>query len=148
MIRIFVGSQAGNIRPSMWIIIMTFLLAIFIALAKRRDDVLIYLESGNKARKVIDGYNLEFLNTTMVIMASVVIVSYIMYTISPDVVGRMHSDKLYLTVVFVILGLLRYMQITIVEKKSGSPTEILLKDRFLQISVLGWIITFILLIYV
>lgn len=148
VIRIFVGSQAGNIWLSMWIIIMTFLLALFIALAKRRDDVLVYLETGDKARKIIDGYNLEFLNTSMVIMASVVIVSYIMYTISSDVVSRMHSENLYLTVVFVILGLLRYMQITIVEKKSGSPTEMLLRDRFLQLSILGWIATFILLIYV
>ncbi len=148
VIRIFVGSQTGNIWLSMWIIIMTFLLALFIALAKRRDDVLIYLETGDKARKIIDGYNLEFLNTSMVIMASVVIVSYIMYTISSDVVSRMHSENLYLTVVFVILGLLRYMQITIVEKKSGSPTEMLLRDRFLQLSILGWIATFILLIYV
>ncbi|OGW37557.1 MAG: prenyltransferase [Nitrospirae bacterium RBG_13_39_12] len=148
VIRIFVGSQTGNIWLSMWIIIMTFLLALFIALAKRRDDVLIYLETGDKTRKIIDGYNLEFLNTSMVIMASVVIVSYIMYTISSDVVSRMHSENLYLTVVFVILGLLRYMHITIVEKKSGSPTEMLLRDRFLQLSILGWIATFILLIYV
>jgi decaprenyl-phosphate phosphoribosyltransferase len=83
----------------------------------------------------------------MMVMASVIIVSYIMYTVSPDVVAKMHSDKLYFTVAFVILGLMRYMQITFVEDKNGSPTEIILKDSFLRISVLGWIITFGLLIY-
>ncbi len=147
VIRILVGAETGNIKLSMWIIIMTFLLAVFIALAKRRDDIIIYLESGIKTRNVVDGYNLEFLNTSMIIMASVLIVSYIMYTISPDVAVRLHSDKLYLTVLFVILGIMRYMQITIVEKKSGSPTELVLKDIFLQLSILGWLTTFALLLY-
>ena len=78
VLRLFVGSVSGNIPLSMWIIIITFLLAIFLALAKRRDDVIIYLSSGIKSRPVIDGYNLEFLNASMIVMVSVVIVSYIM----------------------------------------------------------------------
>lgn len=147
VIRLFVGSQVANIPLSFWIIIMTFLLAIFISLAKRRDEVLIFSHSGNKPRTIIDGYNLKFLDTSMMIMASVIIVAYIMYTVSPDIIVKMHTDKLYFTVVFVILGLMRYMQITFVENKSGSPTEIVLKDSFLRLSILGWIITFGLLIY-
>ena len=147
VIRLFVGSQVANVPLSLWIIIMTFLLAIFISLAKRRDEVLIYALSGNKTRTIVDGYNLKFLDASMMVMASVIIVAYIMYTVSPDVIVKMHSDKLYFTVVFVILGLMRYMQITFVENKSGSPTEIVLKDSFLRLSILGWIITFGLLIY-
>lgn len=147
VIRLFVGSQVASVPLSLWIIIITFLLAIFISLAKRRDDVLIYAESGNKTRTIVDGYNLKFLDTSMMVMASVIIVSYIMYTVSPDVIAKMHSDKLYFTVVFVILGLFRYMQITFVEKRSGSPTEIFLKDRFMQFVLLGWIIFFGILIY-
>lgn len=147
ILRLFVGSISGDVPLSMWIIIITFLLAVFIALAKRRDDVIIYLESGRKTRKAVDGYNLEFLDASMIIMSSVVIVCYIMYTISHDVVSKLHSDKLYLTVIFVILGLMRYMQITFVEKRSGSPTEVLLQDRFIQLSIAGWLATFIFLIY-
>jgi 4-hydroxybenzoate polyprenyltransferase len=147
VIRLFVGAYVANVPLSLWIIIITFLLAIFISLAKRRDDVLIYAASGNKTRTVVDGYNLKFLDTAMMVMASVIIVSYIMYTVSPDVIAKMHSDKLYFTVVFVILGLFRYMQITFVEGKSGSPTEIFLKDRFMQFVLLGWIIIFGIIIY-
>jgi 4-hydroxybenzoate polyprenyltransferase len=147
VIRLFAGSLAGNVHLSMWIILMTFLLALFIALAKRRDDVLIYAENGNKTRKVVDGYNVEFLNTALMIMASITIVAYIMYTVSPDVVTKMGTDKLYMTLIFVLLGFMRYLQITLVEKRSGSPTEVLLKDKFLQSSILGWIITFLFLIY-
>jgi hypothetical protein len=70
-----------------------------------------------------------------------------MYTVSPDVIAKFGTDRLYLTTAFVILGIMRYMQITFVEEKSGSPTEILLKDRFIQFTLLGWIFSFGILIY-
>lgn len=147
VIRLFVGAVVINIELSKWIIIMTFLLALFLAFAKRRDDVLIYLESGKKTRKVVDGYNIEFLNASMMVMSSVIIVSYIMYTISPEVIARINNNKLYLTVVFVILGILRYMHISFVEKNSGSPTEVLLIDKYIQLILLGWVISLILFFY-
>ena len=131
----------------MWIVIMTFLLALFMALAKRRDDVLIYLETGEKMRKVVDGYNLRFLDTAMAIMASVVIVAYTIYTTSTEVITRVQSEFLYLTAFFVIVGVMRYLQIVFVEKDSGSPTRIALKDRFMQITLIGWIATFAWVLY-
>jgi 4-hydroxybenzoate polyprenyltransferase len=148
VLRLFIGEAAakGEAPLSMWIILITFLLALFLALAKRRDDVLL-LNEGVKARKSIDGYNLEFINGGMMIMASVTIVAYISYCISPEVIEKFHSDKLFYTVIFVILGILRYMQISFVENKSGSPTRILLKDPFLQLTLAGWIVSFILIIY-
>ena len=147
VLRLFIGSVVTNIPLSMWIVVMTFLLALFMALAKRRDDVLIYLDTGKKMRKVIDGYNLQFLDTAMAIMASVVIVSYTIYTTSPEVVERVHSQYLYLTALFVILGIMRYLQITFVLKDSGSPTKIVFEDRFIQLTLLGWIITFAWILY-
>ena len=147
VLRLFVGSAVTGISLSMWIVVMTFLLALFMALAKRRDDVLIFLETGKKMRGVIDGYNLQFLDTAMAIMASVVIVAYITYTTSSEVVSRMHSEYLYLTALFVVLGVLRYLQIAFVLKDSGSPTKIVLKDRFMQLVLFGWIISFAWILY-
>ncbi|MCB9233535.1 MAG: decaprenyl-phosphate phosphoribosyltransferase [Bacteroidia bacterium] len=148
VLRLFVGAKVATDLPlSMWIILMTYLLALFLGMAKRRDDVLLANE-GAKVRKNIDGYNLEFINGAMMIMASVTIVSYISYTISPGITEKFGSNNLYLTVFFVILGILRYMQLTFVEQKSGSPTKILLKDLFLQLTLAGWVIAFILLLYV
>jgi 4-hydroxybenzoate polyprenyltransferase len=147
VLRLFIGSIVTNISLSMWIIIMTFLLALFMALAKRRDDVLIYLDTGKKMRKVIDGYNLQFLDTAMAIMASVVIVAYTIYTTSPEVLARAQNKYLYLTSLFVILGIMRYLQIAFVFKNSGSPTKIVLKDRVMQLILVGWIITFIWILY-
>ncbi|MFA5859482.1 MAG: UbiA prenyltransferase family protein [Elusimicrobiota bacterium] len=147
VIRIFVGGYATSTYLSHWIVIMTFLFAIFFAAAKRRDDVLILTEKGQKMREVVDGYNIKFLDALITIMASIVIVSYIMYTIAPETVAKVQTDKLYLTVFFVILGITRYLQLVLVENNSGSPTEVLLKDKFIQLSVLGWIITCGVLIY-
>ncbi len=147
VVRIFVGSQVSRVPLSIWIVIMTFLLALFLALAKRRNDILIYLETGEKTRKSVDGYNIEFLTSSMMIMASVVIVAYILYTVSADVQAKMHTDKLYLTALFVVLGILRYLQITIVERNSGSPTMVLIRDRFLQLILLGWLALFAWILY-
>lgn len=147
VLRLFIGSAVTNIPLSMWIVIMTFLLALFMALAKRRDDVLIYLDTGKKMRKVIDGYNLQFLDTAMAIMASVVIVAYTIYTTSSEVVARLNSEHLYLTALFVILGVMRYLQIAFVLKDSGSPTMIVLKDRFMQLTLIGWALTFAWILY-
>lgn len=147
VLRLFVGSVVTGIPLSMWIVVMTFLLALFMALAKRRDDVLIFMETGKKMRKVIDGYNLQFLDTAMAIMASVVIVAYITYTTSAEVVSRIHSEYLYLTALFVVLGVLRYLQVAFVLKDSGSPTKIVLKDRFMQLVLLGWVIAFAWILY-
>ncbi|MEM9721751.1 MAG: UbiA prenyltransferase family protein [Bacteroidota bacterium] len=146
VIRIALGASVDAIPLSMWIILMTFLLALFIGLAKRRDDVSLAAE-GKNVRKSISGYNLPFINGAMMIMASVLIVSYISYTISADTQEKFSNPYLYVTVFFVILGILRYMQLTLVEERSGTPTLILWKDRFLQLTILGWLISFVVLIY-
>ncbi len=147
VLRLFIGSTVTGIHLSQWIVVMTFLLALFMALAKRRDDVLIFMDTGQKMRKVIDGYNLQFLDTAMAIMASVVIVAYTVYTTSSDVTEKFNSDSLYMTALFVILGIMRYLQVVFVVQDSGSPTRILLKDRFLQLTLLGWGLTFVWILY-
>ena len=147
VLRLFIGEAAGEgaLPLSMWIILCTFLLAMFLALAKRRDDVLLKAE-GKKVRKSIYGYNLEFINGGMMIMASVTLVAYISYTVSPEVLSRLGTKQLYFTTFFVIIGILRYMQITFVEQKSGSPTKVLLRDTFLQLTIAGWVMSFIFLV--
>jgi decaprenyl-phosphate phosphoribosyltransferase len=147
VLRLLIGSFAANVELSHWIIIITFLLAFFIALAKRRDDVLIFLNSSQKMRQSIDGYNLKFIETAMQIAASVVIVSYLMYVSSVDVMTKVQSKNLYLTAIFVILGFFRYLSITMVNEESASPIKIFLGDRFLQVIMAGWLVSFGLILY-
>lgn len=148
VLRLFIGSLGIDIYLSEWIIIMTFLLALFLALAKRRDDVILYEESGQKVRASIDGYNKQFLDIAMSVSASIVMIAYILWSISPDVIMKFNSKYLYLTSVFVLAGILRYMQIAFVKENSGSPTKIILKDYFLQLVILAWLLSFLALIYI
>jgi len=126
---------------------MSFLLALFMAFAKRRDDVIIYKQTGIQSRKHVKRYDLDLLNQILTILAAVTIVSYIMYTVSDEVIKRLHNKYLYVTSIFVIMGIFRYLQLTIVDHKSGSPTDILIKDFFTQFCILAWVLTFGTIIY-
>lgn len=145
VLRVLVGGYATGIKTSMWLIVMSFLVALFFAIAKRRDDIVLG-ESGLQTRKNISGYNLEFINAGLVMMGGVIIVSYILYTISDNIVTRFGTENIYITSFFVIAGILRYMQITFVDGKSGNPTNIFFHDRFLQSMIFLWLLSFIIIV--
>ena len=147
LLRLLAGGIAADVVLSQWIVLVTFLLALFLALAKRRDDVLIYEKLGVRPRVNITQYNLVFINLSMGVMAAVLIVCYIMYTVSPEVTHRLNTSYLYLTTLFVIAGMLRYMQITFVKQESGSPTHVLMHDHFIQLCVLCWAVSFAVILY-
>ena len=147
VVRILVGGVAVDVWVSHWLVLMTFLLSLFLALAKRRDDVVIYERTGMHMRRNTERYNLEFMNQAISIVATIIVICYILYTVSPEVVARMESDYLYITSVFVLLGVIRYLQLTIVDVRSGSPTHVLFHDRFTQACILGWVALFVLFIY-
>ena len=147
VLRILAGSLATGIMLSKWLVLMTFLLTLFLSFAKRRDDVLRMNETGEAPRKNTIRYNLTFINQAITISASVTLVCYIMYTVSPEVARNFQTEYLYLTSIFVIVGLLRYIQIAVVDEKSGDPTKVVLHDRFTQLVILGWGLTFLFIIY-
>ena len=147
VLRLVMGGVVCSIWLSPWIVCLTFLLTLFMAFAKRRDDVVLYKEKGIMTRANTPSYNLPFMNQTLGILASVTIVCYIIYSVQPEVEARLGSRYVYLTSIFVLAGILRYLQVALVDAKSGSPTEILLKDRFIQCCLAGWIISFMIIIY-
>ena len=147
VLRILAGGMACDVAVSNWLVLMTFLLALFLSFAKRRDDVLRMNETGEPPRRNTIRYNITFVNQAITVTGTVTLVCYIMYTVSPEVVSRFHAPYLYLTSIFVLVGLLRYMQLTVVDEVSGDPTKILLRDRFTQAIVVAWIMSFLLIIY-
>ena len=104
-------------------------------------------ETGEAPRKNTTRYNLTFINQAVTITASVTLVCYIMYTVSPEVARQFRTENLYLTSVFVLLGLLRYIQITVVDKRSGDPTKVIMHDRFSQFVLIAWGLAFLVMIY-
>jgi decaprenyl-phosphate phosphoribosyltransferase len=147
LLRVFIGGIVTGVQLSVWLILMIFLLTLFIGFAKRRDDVMIFLKSGVKAREVIGGYNLKFLDASLVTMATSTIVFYVMYTVSAEAILKFKTNNLFITSFFVIFGVLKYLQIVFVEETGGSPTEILYKNRTIQITILSWIGTFLFFIF-
>ena len=148
VLRLLAGGMATGVVLSKWIVLMTFLITLFMSFAKRRDDVLRMEKTGEAPRKNTSRYNLTFINQAITITASVTLVCYIMYTVSPEVIERFHTDNLYLTTVFVLVGLLRYIQIAVVDQQSGDPTKVLLRDRITQFIVVCWLISFLFIIYI
>ncbi len=147
VLRIKAGSVISHVPLSEWIVIMVFLLAIFMAIGKRRDDVLLKLSTGTDMRKSIKGYNLELLNVLLALVSAIIIVAYLMYCMDPQTVANMHTYRLYYTGVFVMAGIMRYLQIIYVAADAGSPTKILYKDRFIQVTLLLWIASFSMILY-
>lgn len=147
ILRILVGGAAADVYISKWIILITFTLAMFLAIGKRRNDFIVGGDNLNELRKSLTGYNLALIDIVLVQVSSICIICYIMYTVSEDVIRRMHSDYLYITALPVIFGFLRYFQLIYVYNNSGSPTKILLKDRPLQ-AILGlWLLLFAIILY-
>ena len=146
LLRIFAGGAVTGVAVSQWLIILTFLLALILGLAKRRGEYVIAMGENN-FRKALEGYNLPLLDVGITVCSTVAIVAYLMYCFSPEVTERMGSSQIYFTAFFVILGILRYLQLTLVFNKTESPTRALLRDLFLQLVLLAWIGAFAWLLY-
>jgi 4-hydroxybenzoate polyprenyltransferase len=148
VLRIKAGAAISMTGLSQWLTLMVFLLALFLALGKRRDDVMIMARSGVDMRKSLKGYNMEFLNVMITLVCSIIIVCYLMYTISPEVEQRFQTHRLYYSSLFVIAGMMRYLQLIFVYDDSGYPTHVLYRDRFIQLAISLWIFSFFFLIYI
>lgn len=146
LLRVLAGGAVTGVAVSHWLIVLTFLLALILGLAKRRGEYVVAMGENN-FRKALEGYNLSFLDMSMVVCSTVAIVAYLMYCFSPEVTGRIGSDKIFYTAFFVVVGILRYLQLTLVFGKTESPTRALLRDGFLQIILLAWIGSFAWLLY-
>lgn len=146
VLRLMAGSEATLIDPSTWILLITYVLALFLALAKRRTDVVLASE-GKDVRKNISGYNLIFVDIVLGLLAAVLIVCYIFYCISPEVQLHYKSQWLYISIIFVINGMLRYLQLALVEQSTYSPTLVVLTDRFLQATIIAYVVLMSYLLY-
>lgn len=147
ILRVVCGGIACNIWVSPWIILMTFLICLFLAFSKRRDDVVIHETQGVVVRNNITSYNIAFMNQTLGLLGAITIVCYMIYTVSPEVQIRLGSQYIYISSIFVLAGILRYLQVALVKCKSGSPTNILIHDHFIHGCLASWIITFAIIIY-
>ena len=145
VMRVYAGAVAIAVQPTAWILICAGMLALFIALAKRRDDLVMALDSEH--RLSLGGYTKPFLDICIVVTLSALLVSYLIFTADQDAMMRLGSKKLYLTAPYVVAGVFRYLQLTLVEERSGSPITLLFNDSFLMVTVAAWLATYTYMIH-
>jgi 4-hydroxybenzoate polyprenyltransferase len=146
VLRVEAGASLIGVATTQWITIMTGLLALLLALGKRRDDVMNSREVGHRSSLV--GYNKPFLDNSMTAVLGALLVTYIIYTTDPGVAARIDSEYLFYTTPLVAAGIMRYLQLLFVEARSSDPTDVVLSDRVLQGTILGWAVCFGFLLYV
>lgn len=147
VLRLLAGGIATGIPLSPWIVIMTFMLTLLMIISKRRSDLLLYIREQIVHRTHVVSYTPEFLMVAMAVVASVTIVCYVMYTLSPEVVERFHSEYLYITTLLVLVGIMRYLQLVIINNEGSDPTKLAVKDPTIVASTVIWLLSFAYLIY-
>jgi 4-hydroxybenzoate polyprenyltransferase len=139
LLRLLAGSAAISVHPSIWLLLCGGLLTLYLGFAKRRHELGLLGENSSGHRSVLAEYSLAFLDQMSVVLLSVTIVCYIMYTVSPEKVAEIGSHALAYSVVFVLYGVFRYLYL-VHQRQQGSPSETLLTDRALFLAVVLWAI--------
>jgi hypothetical protein len=141
------GGVAIDVTPSSWLITATFLLSLFLALAKRRHELIILQGVSDEHRPVLTDYTPGFVDELISVVTPVTLVSYLLYTVDPATIERFGSSLLYATGAFVVFGIFRYLYLIHRMNQGGSPTDVVYKDLPLLVAIVGWVVTFSLLIY-
>jgi 4-hydroxybenzoate polyprenyltransferase len=147
VIRAVAGALALNVPFSNWLVVCTLFLATFLGLSKRRQEIVLLEEGAQSHRQVLQHYTVHYLDQLILIMAGGTLITYTIYTCSPEVIQRLGTDKLYVTLPFVVYGLFRYLHLIHHETGGGDPSSTLIKDRPLGVTVVLWAIACAVLIY-
>jgi len=138
VIRALAGAIALNVAFTNWLVVCTLFLALFLSLSKRRHEIELLEEEAVNHREVLGHYTLPYLDALNLVMACATLITYTIYTCSPEVVERLGTDHLYLTLPFVVYGLFRYLYLLHVNSHGGDPAKALIQDKSLAVTVLLW----------
>ncbi len=137
IMRLVAGAAAVDVKPSIWLLLCGGLLALFLGFAKRRHELVLLGGGSGDHRAVLSSYSTPFLDQLSVVLLSVTVVSYIMYTLESDTARTVGSEALSYSTAFVLYGVLRYLWL-VHRNEGGNPTETLLTDRSLLAAVVLW----------
>ncbi len=138
VMRVLAGASAVSVEPSHWLILCTFLLALFLGFSKRGQELSLLDADSVHHRRVLAWYSPELIAQLNVIVCAAAIVCYALYTVAPDTLARSGSDRLVYSVVFVVYGLFRYLVLVHKRREGGNPAALLLRDRPLLVCVVLW----------
>jgi len=148
VLRALAGAVVIDVEFSGWLLISSFLLALFLGFGKRRHELVLLENNSGQHRRILEHYSKYFLDQLIGVVTPAVVVCYLIYVISPDVKERLGTEYLFLTVPFVIYGIFRYLYLIHQKEEGGSPTRVLLTDFPILLTVLLWLATAMVLLYV
>lgn len=147
VVRAVAGGVVIGVPVSPWLIICTFLLALFLGFSKRRHELVLLDDRAIEHRASLREYSPYFLDQMIAVVTASTVVAYAIYTVSPEVREKLGTDQLYLTVPFVLFGIFRYLYLVHQREQGGNPTQLLLSDQPMLLDVLLWILTASVLLY-
>lgn len=148
VVRAMAGAIAISVQFSNWLIVCTFFLATFLTLCKRRNELTLLEDNAESHRRVLFHYSVHYLDQLILIAAGGALITYTIYTCSPEVIQRLGTDKLYMTLPFVVYGIFRYLFVVHQLADGGDPSRVLLKDWPLLACVVLWALSCGLILYV
>ncbi len=147
VLRAVAGSVIINVPFSHWLLMCTMLLALFLAICKRRHELYLIKEQAGNHRAVLDHYTPALVDQMTSVVTASALVAYALYTISPEVTGKLGTDKLIYTFPFVLFAIFRYLYLVMSKNQGGSPEKVFLQDRAMIIDLMLWIGTVFVILY-
>ena len=147
VLRAVAGAVAVDVAISHWLLICTILGALFLALSKRRHELVLLADGATSHRPILEEYSPYLLDQMIGVVTASTLISYVIYTVSPETVQKFHTDYLGLTVIFPLYGIFRYLYLVHLKEGGGSPADTLLNDRPLLACVALWAVAAALIIY-
>ena len=147
VLRAIAGAFAIDVAFSSWLLVCTLLIALFLALAKRRHELTLLASQAAEHRRILGEYSPYLLDQMIAVVTASTLVSYALYTLAPETVAKFGSDRLIWTLPFVLYGIFRYLYLVHRKDEGGNPSRVLLTDRPLLVTVALWAATVVTLIY-
>jgi 4-hydroxybenzoate polyprenyltransferase len=147
VLRAVAGAVAINVPISHWLLVCSTLLALFIGLSKRRHELTLLSDGAAGHRPILQEYSPYLLDQMISVVTAATLVAYSVYTISSETAERLGSDRLGLTIPFVLYGIFRYLYLVHRRDGGGSPSGLLLTDRPLLVCVALWVAAVVLVLY-
>ena len=147
VLRAIAGAVAIDVEISHWLLVCTILGALFIALAKRRHELVLLTDGATSHRPILSEYSPYLLDQMIAVVTASTLISYVFYTISPDTQQKFGTPWLGLTIPFPLYGIFRYLYLVHQREEGGSPADLLLTDRPLLACVVLWVLLVALIIY-
>ena len=138
LLRASAGAVVIGVRFSPWLLLCTLLLSLFLALCKRRNEIVVLAGGAAEHRTTLGEYSLAFLDQAIALVTASTLIAYALYTMSPEVQSKLHSVHLPWTIPVVLYGLFRYLYLVYHQRLGGDPSRLLVSDRRLLISILVW----------